>query len=127
VGLGLRQNLARPVKNIFVQLLTQASFNQHYGQTTYSGQTPAEVLTSQQETLNLFLGPGFEAFLPFWENISLEVSLGLNVNLTWYQQQDDNSSSAPLPNTYSANWSSLGASMANTSTSLLNAAVHFYF
>jgi hypothetical protein len=129
VGFGLRQNIARPVKDVFVQMLVQLSYYQTYSTQTDTTQTPNGVATNQEQELNLYIGPGFEAFLPFWQNLSVEASIGANVSVIWREQTVLNNGFELLPN-YSANnsWAwQAGIGNNNTTFSVLSAAVHYYF
>jgi hypothetical protein len=128
LGAGFRFNLARPVEDVFVQWIVQLSYLQNYEQQTDETQSPASVSTTQEQILNLYLGPGFEAFLPFWKNLSIEASVGINLSSTWSQNSDLNNGFQLTPNySYTHTWQwSTGFGSNNTSFSIFEAAVHFY-
>jgi hypothetical protein len=119
VGVGLRQNIARPLKDVFIQLLVLLSYSQGFSQTTDGSVTPSDIYGSQSQTLNLFIGPGFEAFMPFLEDFSVEANLGLNITSYWVEGSGAYES-------YGWSWrASLGSD--SSTFSLFNAAAHFYF
>jgi hypothetical protein len=96
LGFGFRQNWKRPVDNVTLQFIEKITFERNP-----SLDTP--------DTLNLFLGPGFEAFIPFWKNLSVEASIGANLS---YNLDNGNHASFAI---------------AGDNFSVFNAAVHFYF
>jgi hypothetical protein len=118
VGVGLRQNIARPIQDVYIQWLFLLSYNQSYQQANDGlGYYNA---SDQTQTLNLFIGPGFEAFLPFLQDLSVEANLGLNITSYW---AEDNGGYNTL---YGWNWK-VGLGSDSSTFSIFNAAAHFYF
>jgi hypothetical protein len=112
LGLGARWNLAHPSDDLFLQSLVRASFfhaTNHLG-----GSSPA---TFDASSLTLLAGMGFEAFLPWWESLSLEASV--EVVLARYTTGSD---LAALP---SSNASSLG--LAGKGFYPVQVGIHYYF
>jgi len=121
VSVGLRHNWRHPAEDVFVQWIARLS----YSQTFYQNSNSSVISTSQNQDLSLFIGPGFEAFVPFWKNISIEGNIGLSLDSHWSQYAQVNSPSYPYTNPTPNYWS-LSLGINNTITSILNAAVHFY-
>ncbi len=121
LSLGMRHILGKPAEDVFTQWLVRVNYTQ-----TYQQQSNTSFLTtSQTQDLTLFTGPGFEAFVPFWKNLSIEGNIGLSLDSHWIQT-DSLSNSTYSSNIHSGSWVwSLGLS--NTITSIVNASVHFYF
>jgi hypothetical protein len=129
LGFGTRQNLSRPVEDVFLQLITNLTFSASYVKQIDYTSNPVESAVNQAQALNLYFGPGVEAFLPFWKNLSFEASAGLNFTANWTQQSVTNNGFIPTPNystTNSFKWA-LGIGNNNTNFNILNAAFHFYF
>ncbi|GEM_PF-2193290 len=118
LGVGLRQNVARPLKDVYIQMLVLLSYSQSFQQITDSG-TYSDYMNDQIQTFNLFIGPGFEVFLPFLEDLSVEANLGINISSYWLEGSGDYLD-------YGWNWKVSLGSDSNT-FSLFNAAAHFYF
>jgi hypothetical protein len=114
LGIGLRENIARPIQDVYIQWIVLLGYGETFQQQTDSYGDPA--LNSQSQSLSLFTGPGFEAFLPFFKNLSVEANLGLYISSTWIEGSNDNGWS------WGARLGSDGSTF-----SLFNAAAHFYF
>jgi hypothetical protein len=99
-ALGVLQNIAHPTRDVYIHLLSRYTFNQ-YSNPNVSSLTNYSSIT---------LGIGFEAFMPFCENLSLDGWVGLEVD-----------GQTVFPNS-SANLNTLTGSLG----SLMNLAVHFY-
>lgn len=114
-GLGIagRMNLAKPSPRVWFQGVGRLSFS--------GGSTTHTVLgtsgTGNESTLGLFLGLGFEAYMPTWNCVTLEANTGLNYTST--------------STSYSGGGSSISESElalgGGTSVLPLNLALHFYF
>jgi len=132
VGLGLKENLSEPVRDVFVQMIERATYSQNYIQTTGTTSQNGYIYgtsnnVSQNQQINLFWGLGFEAFIPFWRNLSIEGSVGLSANANFNQASSIyNPTYTTLPNTQTSSGLLTGGAGSNT-FSLLNGSVHFYF
>lgn len=103
IGLGLIQNIAHPQRDVYVHLLGRATFANF--------QNPPQTNVPLVLTYFAFtLGIGFEAFMPFCENLSLDGWVGEEV----YFQDYDGSY---------ANF----VTMLDSFGSPLNLAIHAYF
>ncbi len=117
VGTQMKYNIARPSQWLLAQFLGGASLAQ-LGQSSTTPGTPVSSDTgATTTTFNIMVGLGFEAFVPVWQSLSLEGSIGLNVG--------------------SVQTKSAGAAQATQSSSSigingngftpLNVAIHYYF
>ncbi len=71
-GLGLKVNVKQPVKNLFIQLIGQAT----YCDQNYRDSNTDEVSTYDYQTFGGFAGIGFEYFIPFFDSLSVEANIG---------------------------------------------------
>ena len=134
LGLQMKNNLAGPENNIYLQLVTALTFSQTHTVTeslTSSANPPYltayERSIADADVINAFVGPGFEAFLPFWKNLSIEGNAGMNFSATWSSNdQDYNPALTSTRNYSSAGWS-LAAGTKLNAFSIVNAYIHFYF
>jgi|GEM_PF-1943169 len=132
LGVGLKQNFKEPFKGVFIQSIEHLTFNQTYNETIYTTTSygvnyGSEDYYNQSQSVNLYLGLGFEAFVPFWENLSIEGSVGLSSNLNLLETNafyNSNFSSQANTQTATSNFN-LGST--SNAFSILNGAVHFYF
>jgi hypothetical protein len=123
LSLGLRHNLEKPAENVYVQWLERITYYQTFSQSDYSG----DLSTNQSQDLTFFTGPGFEAFVPFWKNLSIEGNIGLAVDSHWVQSAQSGTSTFPSSGSSTTSHWTLSFGWNNTITSILNAAVHIYF
>jgi hypothetical protein len=72
-GLGLKYNLSEPSRDLLVQVLAKGSYATAQ---PLSGTGGATGPNDQLATVALFLGVGFEAFVPGWDWLSVEGSAG---------------------------------------------------
>jgi hypothetical protein len=123
-GLGLKRNLAMPVENVFIQGAARLTFSQSYQQNSYD----YNLRTYQYQDLVLFVGPGFEAFIPFWKNLSVEGSIGLYVSSRWSQTESvyNPAQYSSSNNTKTDSWI-ISCGLKNNMSSLVNMTVNFYF
>jgi hypothetical protein len=132
VGLCLKENLSEPVRDVFVQMIERVTYSQNYIQTTGTTSQNGYIYgtsnnVSQNQQINLFWGLGFEAFIPFWRNLSIEGSVGLSANATFNQASSIyNPTYTTQPNTQTSSGLITGGASSNT-FSLVNGSVHFYF
>lgn len=132
VGLGLKENLSEPVRDVFVQMIERVTYSQNYVQTTGTVNENGYVYgdsnnVAQNQQINVFWGLGFEAFIPFWRNLSIEGSVGVSANATFNQNSSIyNPAYSTLPNTQTSSGLLTGGADSDT-FSLVNGAVHFYF
>lgn len=112
VGTVIKWNVKRPTPWLLAQLLCRASLAQ-LQQVSNSGGTSGQTTS----TFGLGLGAGFEAFLPFWEALSVEGSVGLDFSSS--QIKTDGSTQAAQ----SGSTVSVGAN----GFTPLNVALHLYF
>lgn len=117
-GTLLKYNFARPSSLVLAQFIGGASFAQ-LATKNEGGSTAAPAAGQGQttSTFSLYVGTGFEAFLPFWPALSVEGSVGFRVSTT--QTKTEGQAQATASN------SSLGVS--GTGFSPLNVAIHYYF
>jgi hypothetical protein len=119
VGIGLRQVVARPVENVKVEFIQRLMFVGNYNE--FSNTYDDSVQSSQR--FNLYLGIGFEAFIPFWKNLSIEGDAGLEVRLNFDQNRTDYfNGSSTYYSYYTATFLT-----ANNDQGLFNIAAHYYF
>jgi hypothetical protein len=73
VGVGVKYNLTRPARDLLTQIVARVS-------TASSTQNDTTGLVKlNTTTMGLFLGAGFEAFIPGWDWLSLEGSAGFSL------------------------------------------------
>ena len=119
LGVGLRQIVARPVENVHIEVIQRLLFTSSYWE--YAGSTYDEVHGSQK--FDLYLGIGFEAFMPFWKNLSLEGDVGIDAAITYY----DNRTKFPTgPDNLVSYWET-SISTQNNNVGIVNLAVNYYF
>src|SRR5665213_238973 len=111
LGAQARYSLLHPTDYLAFQLVGRLSY------VTMSGTTPERGfnVSSSSGQFGVFLGAGFEGFLPAWRVVSVEVNSGVNIALTGVSGASAGGSSM-----------SLGASNANAFVPF-NLAVHYYF
>ncbi len=132
LSVGLKENFNRPVKDVFVQWIERLSFSETYAEQVYSdvsnGYTyGSQYYYNQNQVVNLFLGVGFEAFVPFWESLSIEGSVGLSSSLSFNEQDTFyNPAFSSSVNTHYASYV-LTTGFNSNAFSIFNGAVHFYF
>lgn len=132
LGAALKQNWNEPVKNVFIQSLERLTYSQNYNQsistTSNSGTLYGyEYYYNQNQALGLYLGLGFEAFIPFWENLSIEGTIGVSATASWSETNTFyNSNFSSNTNTHTSAFIFNFGSGSNT-FSILNGAVHLYF
>lgn len=119
LGIGLRQVVVRPVENVKVEFIQRLMFVGNYDE--YANTYDDSVQSSQM--FDLYLGFGFEAFIPFWKNLSIEGDAGLEGRLSFHQDRTNyfNGSS-----TYYSNYTATFMT-ANNNQGLFNIAAHYYF
>ena len=106
--------MAHPMQFLYFQLLGRLSYVDLSSTHTVAGVAG----TSASSQVGVFLGAGFEGFIPAWRNVSLEASSGFNIMMTGIS-----STGNPGANDTSV---FLGASNTNTFVPF-NLAVHYYF
>lgn len=112
VGTVLKFNAKRPTPWLLAQVLARASLAS-LSQVQNDGSNNGQTTT----TFGLGLGAGFEAFLPAWDSLSVEGSVGLNFSSS--QTKTDGGTQA------AQSGSSLGIS--GSGFNPLNVAIHLYF
>jgi|GEM_PF-2849364 hypothetical protein len=108
VGVGVKYNLTEPSHDLLAQIVARGS----YGTAAQTG------ATSQLSTTALFVGAGFEAFVPTWDWLSLEGSAGLTLN-----SQD----LEPTNGGTGASQSTSNVSLGGNGFSPVNLSIHVYF
>jgi hypothetical protein len=108
VGVGVKYNLTEPSHDLLAQLVARGSY-------ATAEQTGA---TSQLSTTALFVGAGFEAFVPGWDWLSLEGSAGLTLN-----SQD----LEPANGASGASQSTSNVSLGGNGFSPVDLSIHVYF
>lgn len=133
LGLGFKTNLSEPIPGIFLQWLTSLNYSTNETETSlssvYNSKTYVgfETVDTQQQTLSLFLGSGFEAFLPFFKDLSIEANVGVNLGSNWRQSTTlYNTLVTSNLNQYFAD-QNFSAALSASTFSILNMAVHYYF
>jgi hypothetical protein len=126
-SLGFKRNFARPVSHLLVQF-------QSFLQYRYEAQTQDETIADYTQRhsrmivreMSLFVGPGFEAFLPYWSNLSVEGSLGLDLSYRWVRNEwKEHSTSGDSTRDDTVRY--LDFTTTGTGLSIVNGQVHFYF
>jgi len=122
LSLGFKENLKEPVHDVFVQLIERLNYSQNYD----GYEDTSEVTVSQNQNISVYLGLGFEAFIPFWESLSIEGSVGLTATDTFNEY-----SVFYNPNYYGTNIQTSGnvfsTGLSSGTFSILSGSVHFYF
>ena len=110
-GIKTKYNWKAPSENTFIQVVGRVSFASLSQDVTnaFTGR-----IDQTTQTLNIFLGLGVEAFIPWWQAISVEAVTGANVNSI-------RTTAANL------NQSGSGFSLVGEGFTPLNLALHFYF
>lgn len=110
VGLAVKYNLSEPSKDLLAQLLARGSYAS--AQLSDNG--------GQLDSTAVFVGAGFEAFVPGWEWLSLEGSAGVTLS-----SQDLKPSGATTATT--ATQSNSTISLGGSGFSPVNVSIHVYF
>lgn len=81
LGVGARYDIARPVPALHVQLLGNVNLTD--GSSSTSTTVLGNTITNSTNSFGtaLFVGAGIEGFIPWWENVSLELNTGMNLQL----------------------------------------------
>ena len=108
LGVGVKYNLTEPSHDLLAQLVAKCS----YGTAAQTGGT------TQLATTALFVGAGFEAFVPGWDWLSLEGSAGATLN-----SQD----LEPTNGGTGASQSTSNLSLGGNGFSPVNLSIHVYF
>lgn len=119
IGLGLRQIVSRPVECVHVELIQRLLFELHHSE--YAN-TYADSINDYQQ-FSLYIGVGFEAFIPFWKSLSIEGDAGIAGNV-WYTRNDRTYSNGSVSNR--DGWGGSFTTQDNN-TGLFNLAAHYYF
>jgi hypothetical protein len=91
-GVGIKTNLAEPVEGLWIKFTNQYLYYQNSSQSTRTADAvnsqnqtvlTTAVLTDQYQYLSVSAGLGFEYFLPFVKNLSLETSETLEFDTNW--------------------------------------------
>jgi hypothetical protein len=91
-GVGIKTNLAEPVEGLWIKFTNQYLYFQNSSQSSHAADVlnnlnqnvvTNEVLTDQYQYLSVSAGLGFEYFLPFVKNLSLETSETLEFDTNW--------------------------------------------
>ncbi len=132
LAVGLKENWKEPVKDVFIQWIERLTFTESYAETIYTTNDNGinygyEEYYSQSQAFNLYLGLGFEAFIPFWESLSIEGSVGLNTNLNFNQSNTFYNSVFDSNANSQTSTSSFNVGSGSNAFSILSGAVHFYF
>lgn len=129
VGLGTKFNVGRPVRGLLLQGIARASFSQMRNKQVYNIQTSDR----KQMSGDLFLGTGFEFFVPFLNALSIECRAGISGGYTRSVQTVSARYPTGLPrlpqptHQVVSGWS-VGVSRANSSLSgLLKGNLTYYF
>jgi hypothetical protein len=77
IAIGGRLDLARPTPDLHLQAIGRLSFNDLSTDHTALGNTA----TLAGSTVGIFVGAGFEGFIPGWHSVSIEVNSGLHLDL----------------------------------------------
>jgi hypothetical protein len=120
-GLGIKTNLAEPFDGLLVQCITHLLYLQNSSQKSNS----ISVYTDQYQYLSVSIGLGFEYFLPFLKNLSLETSANLEFDENWenYTATPRNTFTSPTvytPSTYVFKVTTPGFNLTSIS-------IHYYF
>ena len=123
VGLGLRENIAHPIDDVWVQMAERLTYD---GSSQQDGYSKERTIYSYNDLFGFF-GVGFEAFVPFWRNLSLEGSVGLQGGCRWSQQTTISNGSGGPVTSYGKVYTDIIAQIANNVSNLFYASAHFYF
>ncbi len=118
-GFGLRENITHPTEGVYMQLVEWVIFQDYYLENANYSQD--WVQTGQN--LIGYVGLGFEAFVPFWKNLSIEGNVGVQGNLGFQQTRTTYSGGAVT----TSNFSGVSFATSNNNLGLMNIAAHFYF
>jgi len=117
IGAQARYALLHPSQYLSFQLLGRLS----YVTGTLTGTAGGASGSLTTDVFGIFLGGGFEGFIPFWSNVSVEVSSGLNLGF-------EGTSASAGGATASAGGSAFGLGASNVNAFVpFNLAVHYYF
>jgi len=133
LGFELMSNIARPLDDVYVQFFTIPNFSLYHAESVtsyyFSGGSYSanNKVVTERYVASVFIGPGFEAFLPFWKNISLETNMGVILSMNWTNTHTSwNPARYSTPDSYTGG-SYFGADFQENGFSVLNAYIHFYF
>ena len=112
VGTVIKFNLKRPTPWLLAQVLARASLAS-LQQVDNSGGSAGQTTI----TFGVGMGAGFEAFLPFWDSLSFEGSVGLNFS----------SSQTKVEGSSQAAQSGSGLSIGANGFTPVNVSIHLYF
>jgi hypothetical protein len=120
IGLGFKYNVKEPVKNLFIQLIGQAS----YAANIYRSSQTYEIDNYNNQTWGSFVGIGFEYFIPFFDSLSVESNVGYSMDFYNSTTTSQYSYGGPevitTKNTY-------GSSTLVNGLTINTLIIHFYF
>lgn len=120
VGAGVKYNLTQPSHDMLSQVVAKASF-------ASSTQSDATGLVKVNTgTTALFVGAGFEVFVPSWDWLSLEGSLGLSLTSQSVKPESGVGAAAAAASAAAAQ-SSSRVTLGGTGFSPVNISIHAYF
>jgi hypothetical protein len=87
-------------------------------------------VVNQERNVSFFTGPGFEIFLPYWKNFSLEGTIGLMVTKRWVSSSTTFNRDLPhavLNADQELKYQDVFVGTQSNNFSVLSGAVHYYF
>jgi hypothetical protein len=119
-GLGIKTNLAEPFDGLMIQCVTHLLYYQNSTQRS----TEIDVYQDQYQYLSVSIGLGFEYFLPFVKNLSLETSASLEFDENWenYTANEFNQNVV-----VTANPSTYVFKVTTPGFNLTSISIHYYF
>ena len=120
-GLGVKSNLSEPVPGLLIQTITRLLYLQNSSQKSSN----TTVYQDQYDYLSLSAGLGFEYFMPFAKNLSVETSVTLEFDENWESytatpRNVNSSSTVYSPSTWVFKVNSPGFNLTSIS-------IHYYF
>jgi hypothetical protein len=113
LGVGAKFNWKKPVEDVLIQFL---------GRAILANQSQTTVAAGNSTSLNtlafgIFVGTGFEAFIPVWRSLSVEGNVGINLGIT-----SISSNAAGSTSQSGSSFGIIGNGFAPTTV-----AIHYYF
>jgi len=130
--LGWRRVLKRPLPHSLLLWNAALAYSTKFSRNsdrTLNGTTGLDRIDNRASTASLFLGPGFEIFMPYWKNISIEGKIGVILSFNWTDTVTyyNHPAQTGLPDDTEVQTQILTLGSRNNSFSLVSGAIHYYF
>ena len=124
-GLGVKTNLVRPFDGFWVQALTRFLYFENSAQSSLDNYTlTSDVLSDHYQSLSVAAGLGFEYFLPFLKNLSLETSETVEFDTNWETYTDTSRKTSKVT---TENYSTWVLQVVSPGFNLTSLSIHYYF